>query len=95
MSSTNPGVRLLQITLILALCLVGTHSFANIDRIERQAIARERARDCEGAYKKFLELQTAARKLRSARQRRNILSFVATKLSKWKRCYEKCTPSER
>jgi hypothetical protein len=81
--------------LVFALCFVPLSASSNtLDQLEREAGVMERNRDCEGAYKKYEELQEQAKAMSNKRQRTRILAFTATKLSRLKECYEKCVPSE-
>jgi hypothetical protein len=66
-----------------------------IDQLRREALRMERARDCEGAYKKYEEIQVQMGTMRNSRRKRRLLAFVATKMARLRKCYEGCTPSEQ
>lgn len=67
---------------------------SSVDQLQEEALQLEKERDCEGAYKKYEEMRQAAQNMASSRRRSGLLAFVATKISRLKDCYEKCTPSE-
>ena len=73
--------------------VAGAADTSAIDQTRRAAVALERARDCEGAYKKYAELVQQAQLMANKRRRRSLLAFSATKMAVLKPCYEKCTPT--
>ncbi|MCB9643140.1 MAG: hypothetical protein H6728_08700 [Myxococcales bacterium] len=70
-----------------------TPAQANLDQLQQEALAMEKERDCEGAYKKYEEMQQQLRGGSKSRRQRTLLAFVATKLARLKGCYEKCNPT--
>ncbi|HAA58435.1 MAG TPA: hypothetical protein DCE42_26970 [Myxococcales bacterium] len=80
--------------LLLLLVFIASPAHAGpIDQLKREAGTMERARDCEGAYKKYEEMKQLAQKISSKRRRISLIAFISTKLNKLKSCYEKCNPT--
>lgn len=84
------GLAFLVLTLLPAWA-----SAQSLDSLRREAIQLERARDCEGAYKKYQEFKDKALMMRRTRRRSGLLAFAATKMMRLKPCYEKCVPSDQ
>lgn len=64
-----------------------------IDQMRNEATQMEQDRDCEGAYKKYDEIQQKSQGMPDTRNKRSLLAFVATKMANLKPCYEKCNPT--
>lgn len=94
MSQTIKRTLLLGAVLLCCAWWAPSASAGPIDALRREAYQLEKARDCEGAYKKYEELKAQVSSLRSRRKRARLAAFVATKMAKLKKCYDNCTPTE-
>ncbi len=93
MSASIRTFRMFSLAMGCLVMLLASPAQANLDQLQQEAQAMEKQRDCEGAYKKYEEMQTQLRSGPKNRSKLNLLALTATKIARLKGCYEKCNPT--